>query len=126
MPFSSLQEDFPIARMRMRGLRSQPAQLLEEEAQQLPILNEPLTCGCTLTEPRTWCAGHADLLAEVLSRWAISLSWQRRAIWQESDALGLRGHLPADGKFESSILNKATPESVERMFRVAHGLGPLG
>ncbi|HEY1292845.1 MAG TPA: hypothetical protein VGJ60_07200 [Chloroflexota bacterium] len=107
----------------MRTLRGRDlGQLLDPQ----PPSAEPLDCGCTLADPRTWCAVHADLLGEVLTAWTSGISWQRRAIWQEADGLGVRGHVPPGGRFDRTALERSTPPAVERMWRVCHDLGPLG
>ena len=109
----------------MRALRSRDlGELLDPQPQ--PDFSQPLECGCTLVDPRTWCVVHADLLGQVLSLWTSGTSFLRRAIWQESDGLGPRGHVPPGGPFDISALERATPASVERMWNVAHDLGPLG
>lgn len=107
----------------MRSLRARELDLFDPPSLEPPAT--PLDCGCTLSEPRQWCPVHGGLLDDVLTVWSAAAAWDRRAIWQEADGLGVRGHVPASGRSDLTALRSATPASVERMWQVAHDLGPL-
>lgn len=90
-----------------------------------PVVHD---CGCGEPHPGTGlplrCTVHGEQLRVVVERFQSGMGWERKAIWQEQDGLGKRGYIPSGGYVLGAITN-STPAAIERMLRVAHGMGPL-
>lgn len=85
-------------------------------------------CGCGELNPANIpirCNVHREMLRVVRDHFLTGMGWERKALWQEQDAFGKRGALLPGGGYDISALTLCSPPAIERMFRVAHGLGPI-